>query len=746
MISQTLSFNGIPYLVEYYSAEERYIKTASKFVMLRKYDIINDLAVDYEVCLFPLDKYVKALTYDKESKQFYQSNDICYPVDYDNSVYYTNDIQKLMDSARYSSLIYTEGKDREYYILRDKFGEPINIQCDEIRIYKPHNRNILPAVIDVSNMLNGVNFHYFCELYEHQPITIGAEKERNGTVYYEYISFFVPNLDFLFRNDNVYYYEDLNIIKFFKDDQIQYNTDGLVELNSLILPYSIDKPCLKNINCLECELFESCTFKDIKDIYIKNYVIDNILSEEYINSEYNYVHSPLVLSLSHYDSTDTISNVYFSNAGILQSSTQFINQHRFSLKSSIEFDPNNGSKLSFVTRFDYPTIYQNYFNVFVKINGEYIQIINKTYVVKKLQYYIRNNVGNKLVYEPIDNRLDYLNKAIYVNINGKYIMIESNDFFDEEFAYYKKEDNEYYKIDDIDEYLISQPIKKKMTLEEAYFFHNKISNKKEYYEFESYDDDIFLNDFDEDFIEALKFNTCGYMIELSRTNSFDGVFYRTSVAFSQESGIDDFAFSLNGIFMEWGEYPDIIFIRTMFIDKYLSKIIYGPSRILTKEYFKYLINETVSDFRLNVLTDLQTEIRSIHTKDMNIDINDMFFIDKINCSVKKHDITNENVVPVGTTGNSTIIYKTVFFKTQDSQNIKIRANVTQKIGINLGDYMAKVSAFILKLDGYEFTETERNDVYAIFTIPASKLSNAAGYYDIVNEDDEYITSGQYTVF
>jgi hypothetical protein len=79
-------------------------------------------------------------------------------------------------------------------------------------------------------------------------------------------------------------------------------------------------------------------------------------------------------------------------------------------------------------------------------------------------------------------------------------------------------------------------------------------------------------------------------------------------------------------------------------------------------------------------------------------------------------------------------------------NIKIRKNVIQNIGINLSDYLSKVNTFILEIDDNEFTEYARNDAYIIFNINSNLINNIVGYYNILNQDHEYINSGQYSIF
>ncbi len=60
--------------------------------------------------------------------------------------------------------------------------------------------------------------------------------------------------------------------------------------------------------------------------------------------------------------------------------------------------------------------------------------------------------------------------------------------------------------------------------------------------------------------------------------------------------------------------------------------------------------------------------------------------------------------------------------------------------------MSKVEAFKLKLDDIEYTEIGRNDVYVIFDINANMITSSGGTYNIVNQDDEYISSGNWIIY
>ena len=122
------------------------------------------------------------------------------------------------------------------------------------------------------------------------------------------------------------------------------------------------------------------------------------------------------------------------------------------------------------------------------------------------------------------------------------------------------------------------------------------------------------------------------------------------------------------------------------------------------------------------------------------------FINNINCIVNK-EVDNSNSFSSGQKNQSTkILYQPIFYRTQDLQNIKLRSNITQNIGINLSQYMSKVEAFKIIIDNLEFVESGRNDVYVIFKINTNLLQTNSGNYNIINENDEYISSGSWSTY
>ena len=192
--------------------------------------------------------------------------------------------------------------------------------------------------------------------------------------------------------------------------------------------------------------------------------------------------------------------------------------------------------------------------------------------------------------------------------------------------------------------------------------------------------------------------------------------------------IEDFAQELNNIFSSWDQHPDILTIRATYIDNYLGIVIYGNYVALTKEYFKYLINDT------NIYRAM------INADNLKEKIN---FIDTFKCVINKTS-DDKKINTVGANVPK-IIYKPVFYRVGNLQNLSIRENVTQNIGINLVDFMTKVETFKLNIDGTQYVEYARNDIFVIFKVNAQNIINTAGTYDITNQDDEYISSGSWSI-
>lgn len=202
--------------------------------------------------------------------------------------------------------------------------------------------------------------------------------------------------------------------------------------------------------------------------------------------------------------------------------------------------------------------------------------------------------------------------------------------------------------------------------------------------------------------------------------------------------LDEIGWNIFGVFNSWDDFNDNMVARCKFTDRYLGKVIYGNPVVITKEWFKYIVGDTTQKRRASI-TGEQERTQKIS----EMDISKFNFIDKIQCTV----VNNKDNTQMST-GNKQVsrtLYKPIFFRTYDLQNVKLVQGLRQNIGINLSEYMTKVETFKMVINNTQFIETGRNDVYVIFNVDASAIDYANGTYHILDQDDEYISSGNWTI-
>lgn len=392
------------------------------------------------------------------------------------------------------------------------------------------------------------------------------------------------------------------------------------------------------------------------------------------------------------------------------------------------------------------------------INGDYSEYSNiKVYEIDK--YYSKSSNGFS------SKNIKYLyssfNVILYpyqdIDNTGQYILDKNLDYNSDIFSYDKsfelKVELRFPRPDDFNTFeefesiegipsLIAKfdyPYDDIFDLNTSYLKLNKIT-------FEEYED-ITKEEID-DYSEELDLETSiaktGFYIEFASDKDFKNIIYNFNINIDLESGkvIDDLIFPLNEIFNTWSNYLDLITCRIIYIDKVTNNYIYSNPVILTKEWYKYLINED-EKYRLTYLRKNYDTIDSYIEK-LNNEEEGMVFLDNINCSIivnnesETKNITKKN--------NPRIIYKPIFYKVGDLQNIRIKEGIKQNIGINLGDILSKVERFKMKINDEEIIESGRNDIYVLFQINSTSFTSSSGKYIIVNQDNEFISDGNWYLY
>lgn len=629
MVRQDIVINNYKYIVDIYKAETSDLveNRKTKFVMLRNYEFSNNIIVDKDIYVIEkslLEEYIQ------NYKENNNTNNIVFPHTNNLFTNFSTEFTGFNDNYSVTSFINNDfDKYNLYKINEDNEIEEALIPCDKVRIYHPHHKKHLKAIVYFDNYINNVHFHWFCRTLE--SISQKTYADNTFTIdnihYSEYVEFWMPSIEKIISKD-IFYIENLNDI----------------EINDL----TIDSKYSSLIHTVEKKTEDN---KTIIYKYVSNYIFtlpykietykiendENEISKKIFLPQYkqtvinNYIAFPVNITIYPYTEI-TQDNFYLEDTDLLRNSDTFYSDISISLSSKMGFD-NNGI-ISVINKFNYP-------------NKEQFDSFKEAY-----QYYY-------------DVDLDDYTGIIYVD--------------DEE-------------------------------------------------------------DYNED--EILDEKQCGFELSIFKDYNHKYRIYKSYFELDNpKKELDDFAFNMTNIFQNWEQLPDFLICQTRFIDKYLGHVITGNQFIITKEWFKYMINDTnPSTYKIKWENE-QTKLNTIS----DMDLKNINFIDKINCIIKSEQ-TNNNTLNYNTKNSPRVIYKPVFYKTYDLQNLQLKPGFVQNIGINLSEYMTKVESFSLIIGtDINLIEYARNDVYVIFRIDTNDISEPIGQYHITNQDGEYISSGKYTI-
>ena len=386
-----------------------------------------------------------------------------------------------------------------------------------------------------------------------------------------------------------------------------------------------------------------------------------------------------------------------------------------------------------------------------KLNDETVlhyksYVKNSTYI--NTQFYSTLNVI-LYPYEDVDNSNKFiLNNDLNINettfTNNLEITLSTDIRFPVENDFNNINDfNKYYGVPcAVSKFNISNFIGN--TLIEKYLTLNGLTleDYEEYTNDGTFERDIDDEYFGEDYIDITK---TGFRIEMSTDKMFSNIFFKYNVIIKDvEPLIDDFIFPLSDIFNTWNDIPNLILYRITFIDKVACFKVSSNPVIIINEWYKYLTDKELKH-KLHFNKVYKKVNDNMIVGNYNDSENPILFIDKINCSIIKDNEENEQGMNITKKNSPKVIYKPVFYKVSELQTINIKAGVSQNIGINLGDYMSKVETFKLLIGDEEYIEYGRNTIFVIFNINATKLTETSGKYIITNEDDEYISDGEYYI-
>lgn len=757
------------YLIEYFDANIDLINDQyyAEFVMLRNFTILNNIIYDNDIYIIE-KKYFKEYAKELNNTHKNYGSSLVFPIaktknnSYSNSyIKFNNTFNVQLDENNINSQFCTLDDDPEiglnvyqlYGIENHKLYNK-KIKCDKIKIYHPTNKKHLNAIIDISNYINGINFHYLCKPFNSFESKTETEIKYNNETYSEYIEIYFPNLTDLFKIDvdgnyNVFYKEDYNIVASTMNEQfinsILSNSEDLehselidnaqiVPLNLLIQPYRIIEEYSAN------SMFNyNDTVTDDEKTYVKLYLKNNIMNNN------NYIYNNINIFIYPYTEVDNQTNIYIYDYNLTTAYLSTCNDVQFKLMSRLGF---NDGIISIISMFDYPN--KSYFYNLYKDD------LNTSPLKEAYKYY--NNIDEKyynlFINEDISKELEEIDAVESINTEIMQLVkdVSSVNIIDKDEAInlWKKHKIEEIQFNYKDTSVINSKISEinnivitdKLFNEEILLYIKSISGIKYASDTElllmwkKIMKETILKEYEDEY--GTSSNFLGFKIKIATDMKFNNVIYEKNVSIKINE-FDDFAFQLNNIFDGWNQKPEKLIASVSFYDRILGIEIISNLVIITKEWFKYLIND-LNVYRLNTLSSINKKIEDMNVIDLaNNKVN---FINTIKCVVNKE---SNNVSDVKKTYNQKIIFKPIFYKVKDLQSLSLRPNINQNIAINLSEYLGKVETFKLLIDNKEYVEIGRNNIFVIFKINSNDLSETSGSYNITDDSGNYISSGKWSI-
>lgn len=770
---QSIHIGDHTYLVEFIDKCDE----LSQFVMIRNFTFINDIVIDKDIY------FIQKSVFNKYINEIQSGNNIdntilSFPIPNTKNSGYSKNYSEFNNAFIDSFLLNDDNFDKGVYNLysydekNNKFEEAY-ISCYKFRIYHPITKGNINAIIHVDNYLNGIHFHYLCN--EYNNFTYNSENEimYNNQPFSEYIEILIPNLyelfgykhekDIIVKNEisnkthtiskniyNIYYKENMvfsvsvknqNFLShmIFKNPDYEnyiYENENTqyVPLSLMLQPYSISN------EIIDVDNNNNANYKQVK-IYYKNKVL----------VENNQLSMPLSLKLFPYESYDSNNNIYILDTNYNDDSCTFISEYKLELSSSLGFT--NG-KVSIISKFIFPDYNSNnisFYDLYKYLYGinieeykidKYIPEINTLDNITDISNEMKTSMSDWLKtknYDTPKTDIEWLDK--FKEMRKESIIQE----YEEELG------TSVNFIGYIIE--IASDVNFKNIIYKSY----KTSEIEELNNFSFYINNIFDNwkEKPEVLIGRTRFIDRYTGVELVSNNVIitnEWFKYLLKECDNYKINIlNKYNDNMKKIILP-NKTKDTIINNIDQIKNACYQIRNDIETFKTTHSYSYSYNDDMySQYEQcmnllihvnNSINILGNNITDIKNTISNTEFNPINFINNISCTVKNN---NNSDLKSNNQNNQKIIFKPIFYKINDLQNIQIRANLIQNIAIKLSDYMTKVTTFKILIDDNEFVETGRNSVFVLFSIDPKKLSNSSGTYDIINQDDEYISSGSWEI-
>ena len=722
MIRQNIILGNYRYIVDLYKANSdlKNSKHYESFVVLKTNEMINNVMHDRDIL------FIKKSIIDKclEDHSLIEKM-IAFPI--------TNDSITMSYSSDYKAFNKSYNEDT-FFNESDEFGDILymfknnnltQVLCDKIRIWLPITNSKLDSILHISNIINDITFHYICENIDNYERNANGELKIGNDIYSEYIDIWIPNIENLFAPSTHYIKENYNFTKLKQKITYKDNDEDYLTIYPCVYFEGDDYNVTKK---LSIEAFRTYNLNENYNLKLK--IDDNVFDLNWNMMSLNET---------------TVMNSNSKYSILLMNGVDQIHEYKI-YDEEIKYD--NSSKSLWCSTFlmilpffiDEQELFQTsyvsktYFNVEKNLLDN---ILANPLVISLSPFSGINKTTN--TYESVDlnenSDIVTLSKDIKMAISFEFNTETDGDDLNNYGVYMLNCKFNYHPLNNetIQEFYLD-----KVKLSHYDYLSNNIVDNGEY------DDDIFNP----------KIDKCGFIIEMATDSTFKTLVYEyvmnMNIVDSSSMIIDDTKFKLNfDKSLVWNAYPETLVVRVKYVDRVSYTIIASNPLFITKDNFKYIINDNNS--RLMLIDSKQgaeqlsrREYDKIYA-DQTMNLSYFNFIDKISCTVISKDSESQNNVANSKTSQK-VIFKPVFYKVKDLQQIKLKNGITQNIGLNLSDILSKADTFKVVIENNEFPEVARNDAYVIFKVNAQEIKATSGQYNLLDQDDQFVSDGTWYIY
>jgi len=684
------------------------------FVIIRDFDMYDTVVYDKSILVVEKSLYEKMVSN--------ADGDFAFPLGTKSNIHYTNLVEK------FSTYSFSDARDLAFSILDSQTMEDASILCDKIRVWWPVNKKRVDFIVHAYSYVNDIHFHWVCESSKIVERVCDHEVRVGMNKYLEHIDLVVPSIDCLMLPANNYCINDVmsEISNGFNPkerqladwlvDNSQDESSTVMMLADFIRPYAIKKTTEEVDDGIDGD---GNAKKRKVDHLMKVFIREDstTMASQYINNSMN-------ISLFPYSGIS--SNEYVLEDGMLPSMLFSSHENSLRLSAKLGFD---NKRVALVNEFLFPGKEEDQHEYDEQKHGPIADKIAR----QVTEYYKMFYVKDEYDYESDEMFGDESEAVNSIKQTGFVIQIANDTKFDDP-IYESKIDTEspsdcfiydfsfsldglVSSLEEIPETLVMRSLFIDKSLGIA-ISSNPVVLTKEWMK-------LMVND------------TPTPAIWVSRQNDL------TRESYMRVKNGYNFIDKVNCVI---SEDEDTMLARKM--------------RSIAESISSMQLGEISSIPELDIDIEEALDDNSPENVDVTLKLNDIV---KINESIKKmndmkesldaisrmiveNDKKNSFVDRASSDMITKIVYKPIFYKTQDLQNITLRKSTSQNIGINLSQYMNKVQVFTMKIGETVVKESSRNDAFVIFKIDANTLDSDGGTYTIMDEDFEYISSGNYSIY